>query len=312
MRRILFLSILMLLLISTASSLMAQDECSSFALNRQIDSWYQEFLGSRSEVDTQETMVAAAQLQNRIDTLLESCGLILDNPLESAEQTGMGTLDSPFDIGASATIGDVEIKVTHDIWPADEILVNDGVLPANQPDNTHYIIVYIEFSCARNAQDGGCNLTADTLRLVGDMGEVYLPAIARISDYVIETRDVPAGRQRSGGIPFLVDSDDTGLLLLYYASGDPEDEEVAYFYGQAAPTSIQVTSNVQSVAVRLVPSTISGPIGSFNDDEVGLAVAISEDGEWIFIETSRIEGWVPLDKLNIGLHIEGLVVRVEE
>jgi hypothetical protein len=311
MRKLLLLSSLMLMLIPVLPSI-AQDDCSSLTINRQIDSWYQEFLGSRSEVDAQETMQAAAELQDRINELLATCGLVLDDVSGGAEQTGSGTLESPFDTSASAIVADVEFTVTSDVRPADEILVEAGVMPANQPEGTEYVIIYIDFLCARDAQDGGCNLTGEAFQLVGDMGEVYLSALARIDDYVIETRDVPAGGRRSGGIPFLINSADTGLLLLYYPSGDPESEEVAYFQAQVAPTSMLVTTDQQQLAVRGGPGIVYGPLGSLNADEIATAIAISEDGEWLYIETSRTEGWVPVEQINADMRLDGLPVRIFE
>jgi hypothetical protein len=307
-----FLSILVLLIISAFPIQAQDDECSSLLINRQIDSWYQEFLGTRSEVDAQASMQAAAELQTRINNLLETCGLILESGSDEAEQTGLGTLESPFDTGAFATVGDVDLKVTGDARPADTMLAAEVTLPANQAEGTEYIIVYIEFACARDAKDGGCNLTSNVFQLRGDSGEVYLPALLRFSENVIETRDVPAGGRRAGGIPFLIKSSETGLQLLYFPTADPVNELPHYFHAQVAPPSMQVTTDEQSLAVRGGPGAVYGPVGFLEASETALAVAISEDGEWLYIETSRTEGWVPVEKLNYDMRLDGLPVRVFE
>lgn len=310
MRKILFLCIFLLLLIPSISILAQDDECSSFNINRQIDSWYNEFLGARSEVDAQASMAAAADLQTKINNLLETCGLTLDDVGDTTEQSGYGTESVPYDSDAFGAAGEfVEIMVTDDLRPAEDFLAEEDKLPANQPEGTEYIIVYLEFNCSREVPGGGCNLTSDAFQLRSDSGEFYQPAPISFSADVIETRDVPAGGTRSGGIPFLINATDTGLQLLYYPSGDKVNEQPYYYHAQIAPTTFQITTDQQSLPVRGGPGIVYGPVGDFQDDETATAIGISEDGEWLYITTDRTEGWVPVAQIISEVRLDGLPIR---
>jgi len=310
MRKILFLFLLLFLLIPTLSTVAQNDECSPLNINRQIDSWYNDFLGARSEVDAQVSMKAAADLQTKINDLLQTCGLTLEEVSAATEQTGLGTASSPYDSNAFGSAGDyVEISVTGDERPADTLLADEGALPANQPEGTEYIIVYIDYNCSRDVPGGGCNLTSKAFQLLSDSGEVYEPAMFSFSEDVIESRDVPAGASRSGGIPFLINAADTGLQLLYYPSGDPTNTEVYYYYAQIAPPSFEVTTSEQSLAVRGGPGIQYGPLGDFRDNETATAIGISEDGEWLYIKTDRVEGWVPVEQIITDMRLDGLPIH---
>lgn len=310
MRKISILFIFLLLFSSTATLLAQGDDCSAASINRQIDSWYNDFISKRSEVDAQESIKAASDLQMKISNLLETCGVSSGaGGSEEVKQTGLGTAGSPYDTDVFGTAGDVQIMVTGDKRPADELLASEGVLPANQPPDTEYIIVYIEFDCSRDAAGGGCNLSSNAFQLVSDAGNFYKPAMFSFNEDVIETRDVPAGGKRTGGIPFLIGSSETGLTLLYYPSGDPVNEQPYYFVAQIAPLTVQVTTDQQSLAVRGGPGIVNGPVGDFRKGETGKATGISEDGEWLYIETDRVEGWVPVDQVNANMRLDGLPVR---
>lgn len=312
MRKILVLStIIGLMIVSFTASAAEPVNCSVDAVNRQIDSWYNEFLGARSEVDKLASMQAASDFTGHVETLLDVCGLVLgvDGEL-NADQTGIGTLDEPYIVQAAATVDFATIRVMGEMRPADDLLIEENVFPANVPADKHFFITFIEFTCGTSAP-GGCAMTEDAFRLVGDMGIIYEPSKLQYSAYLPETRNVIGGGQRTGGIPFMVNQADTNFRLIYYPqanAGTAFAEDFAYFHAQGTQDTMEVFSRNPELLVRKGPGSDYTAIGAFRRGQRATATGRSPDGQWIRVDTPEVSGWVSIDYVRSDDDIGNLTI----
>jgi hypothetical protein len=296
MRNILAVStIIILAMVSFSAAASEPVDCSAFAVNRQIDSWYNQFLGTRSEIDPQASMKAASDFSTNVEGLLDICGLVIGEggELDSA-QTGIGTVDSPFVVRANATMDFVSIRVTGSMRPADDLLIEEGAFPANIPTDMHFFITFLEFNCG-TAAPGGCFMDQDSFRLIGDMGILYEPAVLPYSAYLPESRHVIGGGQRTGGIPFMVNQADTNFRLVYYPNGDADTaftEQFFYLHAQGTQDTMEVYSSNPELLVRRGPGSDYTAIGAFRRGQTAIATGRSTDGQWIRVDTPEFSGWV--------------------
>jgi hypothetical protein len=296
MRKISIISMLLLLAFVNFPAVASEPvDCSALAVNRQVDSWYNQFLASRSEVDYQTSMSAAADFTSNVESLLDTCGLVLGEDGEvNSEQTGVGTVDDPFIVRSAATVDFVTIRIISEQRPADELLLDEGIMPANIGDDMEFFITYLEFNCATSAP-GGCSMDEDSFRLVGDMGILYQATVAQYSAYLPESRNVIGGGQRIGGIPFMVNKADTNFRLVYYPNGDANTvftENFAYFHAQGTQDTMEIFSSNPELLVRRGPGSEYIAIGAFRRGQTAVATGRSTDGQWIRLDAPEVSGWV--------------------
>jgi len=286
-------------------------DCSADSVNRQIDSWYNDFLSSRSEVDKQASMQAASAFTDHVNTLLDVCGLVLgDNGELNAAQTGAGTFDDPYLARAEATVDVATLRVMGELRPADDLLTEEKVLPANVPSDMEFFITFLEFNCSV-ATPNGCPMDEDTFRLVGDMGIIYEPAKLQYSAYLPESRNVIGGGQRTGGIPFMVKKADTNFRLIYYPKGNADtafSEDFAYFHAQGTQDTMEVYSSNPELLVRKGPGSNYTAIGAFRRGQRAVATGRSTDGQWIRIDAPEVSGWVSAQYVTSHEDIGNLTV----
>lgn len=296
MRKILVVSMIVILaLVSFPTAASEPVDCSALSVNRQIDSWYNEFIGSRSEVDHQTSMNAAATFTESVASLLDTCGLVVGEGGEiNSEQTGIGAFDDPFIALADGTFAFATIRVTGEQRPADALFLDEGILPANVSDDMEFFITYLEINCAPSAP-GGCFIDDDSFRLIGDMGILYEPTVAQYSLYLPESRSIFGGAQRIGGIPFMVNKADTNFRLVYYPNGDadsPIAQEFAYYHAQGTQDTMEIFSTNPELLVREGPGSEFTAIGAFRRGQTAIATGRSTDGLWIRVDAPEVSGWV--------------------
>jgi hypothetical protein len=305
------LTMIMLTMFSFTANATAPVDCNADSLNRQIDSLYNEFLGARSEVDLQDSIEAASEFTAQVEQLLDLCGLSLgeDSNINS-EQTGLGTEDEPYVVRAAGVADFVSIRVTDDIRPADDILIEESVFPANVPEDMEFFITFLEFNCGTSASDA-CFMDEDAFRLIGDMGIIYEPAKLRYSAYLPESRKINGGGQRTGAIPFMVNVEDKNFRLVYYPNADAKtgaSGEVFYFHAQGTQDTMEVFSKNPELLVRKGPGSDYTAIGAFRRGQTGIATGRSTDGQWIFVNTPEVSGWVSADYVRSDDDIGNLTV----
>src|SRR5690606_5326821 len=291
MRNLTLLGIIFSLLVPV----MAQDgtvDCSTRGLNSQIDLWYNDYLNQRGAADSQESLNAATTLNTNIDALIASCNQAGELG-ETLEQTGMGTIESPFIVNAPATVQDMTLRVTDEIRPAEPYLIEQGALSIRPDDGQEYVLVFLSVSCAQGVING-CNITQGSFRLVGDLGTAYVPTLSNFEDFLPEAARLVAGANRVGAIPFLIDSDDTNVTLLYYPDGNAADSNArpSYFTVQGARSGVQVSSTVNELIIRIAPNRNGGTLGALRRGQTATATGRTEDGTWIYIEAPEATGWV--------------------
>lgn len=310
MRHGLILLVLALLLVSTLAQEATEYDCSSQGVNRQIDSWYNDYLNDRGEVDAQQAIEAADTLNNNIAAMLEVCGLTLnaESTEELVVQTGIGSIDAPYIPKAPATVGDTTLMVVNEIRPANDILSEAG-LTLTSTTNQEYVLVYLEMSCAQFS-GSGCDISNDAFRLIGSMGTPYLPTLANFEDYFPTGSPVVGGGSRTGAIPFLVNSEDTALLLAYYVNGDASNPNAVprYFVVEGVTSGIEVSPSTSELLIRSAPNRGAAPLGALRAGQVAIALGRNEDGSWIYVEAPEATGWVAAEFLETEADLMSLEV----
>lgn len=309
------LLLVLLLTMGVWSSVLAQDgeefDCTTPGINRQVDMWYNNYLGARGEFEVSQALEAAQELADNVANLTETCGFIASaGPEEEVPQTGLGTLDDPFIIQAPGVVGDTTIDVTEGVRPADDVLIEAGINGVeNISADEEYTIVYLTLSC-RLGSTSGCLRGDDAFRLVGDMGVLYEPTLDQYDLYLPGSVPINGGAQRAGAIPFLIDRDDTSLRLVYFPDGNALDTnaQAYYFDAQGRANSFEVRSTTAELIVRNAPRSNGAPVGVLRSGQVGIANGRTEDGAWISIEAPEGTGWVSADFLTSDSDLESLSV----
>lgn len=311
MRKLLFL----LIFVGILSPVLAQDEdefdCTTPGINRQVDLWYNDYLGARGEFEVSQALEAAQVLADDIANLTETCGFVASaGPEEEVPQTGIGTIDDPFIIQAPGVVGDTTIDISEGLRPADDLLIAEGINGIENISNEQeYVVVYFTLSCRLGAPSA-CERGDDAFRLIGDMGILYEPTVDQFDLYLAGSVPINGGSQRAGALPFLVDRNDTTLRLVYYPEGNALDSnpQAFYFDAQGRANSFEVRSTTAELIVRNAPSSSGAPVGVLRSSQVATANGQSEDGEWISIEAPEGTGWVSADFVTSDSDLESLSV----
>ncbi|MGB7337545.1 MAG: hypothetical protein WBC91_01540 [Phototrophicaceae bacterium] len=272
-------------------------DCSTIAINRQVDAWYNTYIADRGEFEEAQAIAAAQILSDSLADLTNFCNTIEDaEPEEVVIQTGIGTVDAPFIIQAAGIVGDTTLDITQSILPANDDIIATGIGGADIiPEGLEYLLLRVTVSC-RDGAPNGCRITPESFRVVGDEGILYAPTLSQIDDYFPSSRAVPAGTEREGVLPFLVGIDDTSLKLVYFPNGDAlQSNALAYYFtAQGSPNAFEVTSTTSELLIRSRPVN-GAPVGVLRSGQVATANGRNADGTWISIEAPEGTGWVSAD-----------------
>lgn len=307
MRKLLLLLALIVLVIPV----MAQDEepteeapvvpvnydCSTIGINRQADAWYNDYFAARGEFETEQAIEAAQVFSDNLASLASVCQAVVEaGPEEKVEQSGLGTIDSPYITLAAAVVGDTTIEFRQSIRPANDVLTEAGINGIDAtPEDQEYLIVYLTISCQAGSTSG-CQMTPGSFRAIGDMGLLYLPALSEFDDYLPAPGTLLGGSERSGAIPFLISGDDTSLRLVYYPNGDAvENNALAYYFDvQGSANSFEVRPTTSELIIRNAP--INGStMGVLRGGQSAQADGRNADGSWIHVVAPEATGWVSAD-----------------
>ncbi len=323
MRKSLLLMILLILIVPV----MAQDEeateeaetiqidydCTTVGINRQVDAWYNEYLGERGEFETEQAIGAAQELADNLENLAAACSVEMNaEPEEVVPQTGLGTIDAPYIIQAPGVVGDTTIDITQSILPANDFLLEAEVSGADIVlDGEEYFLVSLTVTC-RDGAKNGCLIGDNAFRVIGDMGTLYAPALSQIDDYFPGPVPMIGGRERSGVIPFSVNADDTSLRLVYFPNGDGhEDNSLAYYFNaQGSANAFDVSPTTSELIIRNAPVNGS-PIGVLRGGQTAQADGRNADGTWIHVIAPEATGWVSADFIESESNLDSLSVLDE-
>lgn len=290
-------------------------DCSTVGVNRQIDIWYNDYLGARGEFDTTQALDAAAALNAQVADLLASCGFVAEMSDDSnAEQTGIGTRDDPFVVRAPGVVGSTTITITGEVRPAADLLSEAGVNNVqNIPDDQEYIVVFLEISCQQGAANT-CEIGDDAFRLTSDQGNIYEPTLDQYELYLPRSVSLGGGLNRTGAIPFLINADEMNVVLIYYPNEDPlnPQAEVAYFVAQGTADTVEVQSTTPELIIRNRPVAGSAPVGVFRRGQSAVALGRTEDGAWIYVEAPEGSGWVSAEFVESEVDLGSLRTVAED
>jgi hypothetical protein len=310
MRNGLILLLLGLLLGSVLAQESTQYDCTPLGMNRQIDSWYNDYLNDRGEVDVQQAVDAVNTLNSNIDALLAACGVSLNAEATSEviAQTGLGSIDDPYIAKAPATIGNTTLTVVNQIRPANDLLMETDTILTPPAEGEEYVVVYLEMTCA--AGSTGCDISNDAFRLVGTMGTLYYPTLGNFEENLTESRAVPGGSSRTGALSFLVDSADERLLLAYYVDGDASQPNARprYFITEGVRSGVEVSPITSELLIRNAPNQGAAPLGALRSGQVAIALGRNEDASWIYIEAPEATGWVAAEFIETEADLMSLEV----
>lgn len=302
MRKLLLLLALLILVIPVA----AQDDeavnfdCTTRGMNQEVDAWYNRYIASRGEFDTQQALGATETLADNIASLMVFCDAeSTGDGGEEVEQTGIGTFDSPYLGLAPGVVGDTTIDFEGSILPANSVLDEAGISGVNAiPDDQVYFLVYLRINCGRNTTTG-CNMNQDSFRVIGDEGVSYIPTLSEFDDYLPARITLQSGGQRSGAIPFLISASDSNLKLVYYPDADALDAfaNAYYFYAEGGGDSVEVRTTIDQLRIREAPVD-GAPFAVLRNGETAQADGRNSDGSWIHIIAPRGTGWVASEFLE--------------
>lgn len=310
MRKInLFLSFLLLFLL--AMPVMAQDDvdCGTSSVNRQIDLWYNDYLGERGEFDSSQALEAAATFSGLVADLLETCEFAVTETDVEVEQTGDGSEGNPFIITAAGTVGATTINITEEVRPASELLGEAGVnnIDSVVGEGQEVLVIFLTVTCQAGAQNS-CDIGDDAFRVLGDLGTAYEPTLDQYNLYLPASTAILGGSQRVGAIPFVVNADDTNLRLVYYPEGDALSPSAQGFYyiAQGTADSFIVEPTVSELIIRNGPN--GAPVGALRSGQTANATGRTDDGEWVRIEAPEADGWVSAEFLDSDRDLDSLRV----
>ncbi len=286
-----------------------QMDCSNaYAMALEVDALYNDFLMARSEVDMQANLRAVQRMQTGIEELLTTC----ENAGNVAEEVeipvtaahfGSGTPDDPYGYNQAAPAAEhLDLRVVEMRRPADDWLdeaVRNLFTPAEE--GQEYVAISVEALCAFESR-ADCEVDRTAFRLIGDLGTEYAPADFRFEG---EMRlRVQPSRSRIGVVAFLIDSQDTNLMLLYSPDDFASEDDWVYYRAQAA---IEVVATAQLI-VRGGPGTQFAPQAGLVQGQIAHAIGRNDDASWLRIP----DGWVYAEYLHLREGDALLLPVVEE
>jgi hypothetical protein len=284
MRKIILILVLVLLAVPTVS---AQD-CEAVTIAREVDALYNTFLASRGEIDAAQMMTETEAFYAGIGTILLRCGstsVAINEDLD-AGFSGTGTEDDPYAFGQpGAAANGTTIRPIEFIRPAEEALGQTVTL------DEEWVLINVEIGCPANSRSE-CAATYQNFRLLGDSGTLY------DSEFVLGYADqldvsVPAGRVRTGGLPFRIAPTETSFNLLYYPDGLlGGDEQVVTYY--RTENFVRISANTE-VVVRTGPGVQFPPRSSLSTGQEVVAIGRDATGTWLQLEN----GWVNADVVTV-------------
>jgi hypothetical protein len=274
------------------------DSCGAEALYAQINQFLTDYEASQSEEGTSEgALESTIALRDSIGSVVDRCA-----NLAAPEQptVGDGSLNNPFAFG---TFGDTgygfSLRVSGLIRPADSIIRNANRFN-DRPDTAQaYVILNVDVRCDQN-NTGRCEASTYDFELVGDSGTIYSnPSV--VYDDELEA-ELFGGGEASGGLPFLIRSDETNLRLLYRPNRF-DDDMVAFAAEPSTESGIEIMAT-SSVNIRSNPGTQFGVVGTLPASTPAIAFGRNQDGTWLQTST----GWVFAELVAASGDIQSLPV----
>lgn len=314
MKNIIFAGLFLLLLVTAVNQAQEPEEsamnCSdAYAMGLEVDALYNQFLMNRSEVDLENNLRVVQEMYDKLGELLEACedsGIVVqDTELPvTVQHLGSGTPDDPHGFDQAAPAREfMDLRVVENRRPADEWLQEEADASYAPPaEGQEYMTVSVEVLCAWEGRDS-CEVDQTNFRLVGDLGIEYQPDVGIVLRDEMQMR-VTAGQSRVGVLPFLIQTEDSNLTLIYSPDAFATGEDRVYYRAQVA---IEVIATAQLI-VRGGPGTQFAPHGGLIQGQIVPAIGRNEDASWLRIP----DGWVFAEYLHLREGDALLLPVVEE
>jgi len=138
--------------------------------------------------------------------------------VQATSTSPVGTARSnPAPAGSEVVVDDMAFVVTGATRPATDIIMAGNQFNTSPEAGQEYVIVNVRITCRKSADDK-CSFFSYNLKLLGSSGvqkdpELFVSDVSGLIDFSIT--EFFGGATIEGGIPFIVSSDETALLLVY-------------------------------------------------------------------------------------------------
>lgn len=168
--------------------------------------------------------------------ILFGCGLLVGAavvailtrpvPLRSPSGPAGSALSHPARPGVAVRAGDMEIRVTDTLRPADDVVAKGNMFNPRPGPGNEMMLVTVSVTCYPEEGDDTCTFAPvmDFL-LVSPVG-VHRPEWVAGLPHLLQGGEMAAGETLSGDLVFEVGKEETGLVLVYAGSWRGE---TAYF-----------------------------------------------------------------------------------
>jgi len=262
------------------------DICTPDYINRQMASLLEPWIEDATSPNQtgEEALARLEELNGEIQALIDLCSNVATADERHPDDPGSGTLSDPYAYGYAGDTGEgFSLRVTNTIRPADQIILRENMFNDRPQAGQQYVIVELELLC-HESNTGRCESNYLDYELTGDSGTIYESAwVVYSNDFDVSTF---GGGSGSGGIVFMIRSDDTNLRLLYKENMFLDDF-VVYEAEPSLDGGIPIQSSA-NVNIRSQPNTSSAVVGSLPAGQPVIAIGRNNDGTWLKVP----QGWV--------------------
>ena len=276
--------------------------CSAENLGATVNQSFETFDGRSQDVDSVAYLSNLRTLRDTLTELIDGC---VENNRVDDGSAGTGTFTDPFRFGIVGSTGTgTSVKVTGILRPADAVIRGYNRYNDRPAAGQEYIILKADVFCDVGG-DSSCDVSYSNFKLVGSKGVVYSYPYVSMDDHELDVEIFP-GAQGSGDLPFLVDSSDTNLKLIYTSRFGSANDGVYFEAEPSRDSGVEITAS-RNVNIRSAPSTNAGVVGSLAPNTATLAFGRNQDATWV----QTAVGWVFSDLIQTEGDLEQLPVTAE-
>lgn len=122
---------------------------------------------------------------------------------------------NPAPVGSKVEADDMKFSVLGSTRPATDIIMAGNMFNTEPEEGQEYILVELSVTCMKST-DGKCSISTFSLSLLGSKGvsrdaEWFVSGV----DGLLEGSEFYGGATVTGMVPFIVDQDETDILIVY-------------------------------------------------------------------------------------------------
>jgi hypothetical protein len=137
-----------------------------------------------------------------------------EEPSDSSAPVGTAR-SNPAPVGSVITADDMEFEILSYVRPATDIVMGGNMFNTEPESGEEYILVELEIKCMKSSDDQ-CSIGTYNLKLIGSTGierdaEWFVSGV----DNLLEQTEFYGGASISGLLPFILNTDEVNVLLVY-------------------------------------------------------------------------------------------------